>query len=192
MAAVESGFFLEDMFEPSDDARTPSTLPVALDVFSRGRAESTFSLTMSGLRRPQLNTAILLAIGAFVGILVLGLAIRAVSTRSVVEVAAAAPPARAPIAMSRVAPASAPAATAVKAAAGSGVPTVDIASLPQSPVGTVSLAAVASSHRLFVDGVVAANGTVVVSCGQHFVKVGSKGRSQSVDVPCGTDVVVGQ
>jgi hypothetical protein len=70
-------------------------------------------------------------------------------------------------------------------------PTFDVTSLPQAPVGTVSLAAAASSHRLYVDGVVAPSGSAVVKCGKHLVKVGSKGRAQMLDVACGGETIVG-
>ncbi len=45
----------------------------------------------------------------------------------------------------------------------------------------------ASGHRIFVDGRVVSEGTdpFRVSCGTHSVRIGSAGRLQSVDVPCG-------
>jgi serine/threonine-protein kinase len=46
----------------------------------------------------------------------------------------------------------------------------------------------ASGHRIFVDGKVVSEGTdpVRVSCGAHSVRIGSAGRLQTVDVPCGS------
>jgi hypothetical protein len=73
-----------------------------------------------------------------------------------------------------------------------GVPTVDVSSLPVAPVGTLSLSPNAAGHRLYVDGAMVAKGSAVVSCGKHLVKVGSRGRPMNVDVPCGADVVVGR
>ena len=70
------------------------------------------------------------------------------------------------------------------------VPAVSVQSLPRIDVGTVSLAAVASGHRLFVDGRLAENGSMVVQCGAHVVQVGSKGTKRYVDVPCGKEVVL--
>lgn len=70
-------------------------------------------------------------------------------------------------------------------------PTYDVTSLPQAPVGMVSVAASASAHRLFVDGAVVPSGSLVVKCGKHLVKVGSKGRTQVVDVACGNETIVG-
>jgi len=70
------------------------------------------------------------------------------------------------------------------------VPTVSVQSLPQVGVGTVSLAAVAASHRLFVDGRVAEGGSAVVKCGPHLVQVGSRGVRRMVDIPCGQEVVL--
>jgi hypothetical protein len=63
-------------------------------------------------------------------------------------------------------------------------------SLPQVEVGTISLAAVASSHRLFVDGHLAADGSAVVTCGAHTVRVGSRGATRHILVPCGQEVIV--
>jgi hypothetical protein len=57
-------------------------------------------------------------------------------------------------------------------------------------VGTISLAAAASMHRLFVDGKVAPSGSQVVKCGVHVVQVGSRGIRRYVTVPCGEEVVV--
>ena len=70
------------------------------------------------------------------------------------------------------------------------VPTVSVQSLPQVGVGTVSLAAVAASHRLFVDGRVAEGGSAVVKCGPHLVQVGSRGVRRTVEIPCGQEVVL--
>jgi|HubBroStandDraft_1064217.scaffolds.fasta_scaffold04778_8 hypothetical protein len=47
-------------------------------------------------------------------------------------------------------------------------------------------------HRLFVDGLVVGETPtpVLVSCGAHTIKVGSAGREQLIDVPCGGRVTV--
>jgi hypothetical protein len=45
---------------------------------------------------------------------------------------------------------------------------------------------------LIVDGVVAPSGSVVVRCGKHLVRVGSKGRRQVVNVACGGETIVAQ
>jgi len=199
---------------PIPASSKPSTIaPVAFDVEPprwprlRARAESTFSLeTLTSGKRRRLDVAIAVAIGAFVGIFVLGFALRSVSAKPVVRVGAlppstpAAPTAtgRAPIGIAR-APVGSPAPVTPAAASVSGAgktgstgtPTFDVASLPQAPVGTVSLATTASQHRLFVDGVVAPRGSAVVTCGKHVVRVGSHGHAQVVDVSCGGDVIVG-
>jgi hypothetical protein len=70
------------------------------------------------------------------------------------------------------------------------VPAVAVQNLPRVAAGTISLAAVAASHRLFVDGKIAPTGSTVVSCGSHVVQVGSRGARRRVDVPCGQEVVV--
>jgi hypothetical protein len=70
------------------------------------------------------------------------------------------------------------------------IPSVSVQSLPRVKVGTISLAAAASSHRLFVDGRVVTSGSAVVKCGVHLVQVGSRGVKRYVSVPCGEEVVV--
>ena len=50
----------------------------------------------------------------------------------------------------------------------------------------------AESHRIYVDGRIAGTTPplVVVPCGRHTVKIGSQGREQSVQVPCGGSIDV--
>jgi serine/threonine protein kinase len=50
------------------------------------------------------------------------------------------------------------------------------------------------NHRVFVDGFVRGAGgdSIRVRCGRHTVRLGSAGRTQSVDVPCGGQVMVGR
>ena len=49
-----------------------------------------------------------------------------------------------------------------------------------------------TGHRLFVDGLVVGQtpAQVLVTCGTHVIKVGSAGREQSLDVPCGATLTV--
>jgi len=58
--------------------------------------------------------------------------------------------------------------------------------------GNVKTPRVAQGRRIFVDGTVqgVAPATVVVACGKHIIKVGSNGTPRTVDVPCGSDVMV--
>jgi serine/threonine protein kinase len=53
--------------------------------------------------------------------------------------------------------------------------------------GTINLPAAAAGHRVFVDGHVVSDGaaSVDVACGHHTVRIGSHGKTQSIDVPCG-------
>jgi hypothetical protein len=46
----------------------------------------------------------------------------------------------------------------------------------------------AAGHRIFVDGRTVSEGTdpVRVPCGPHAVRIGSAGRLQQIDVPCGS------
>jgi len=70
------------------------------------------------------------------------------------------------------------------------IPAMSVQSLPVAEVGTISLAAVAASHRLFVDGKLADGASAVVSCGKHLVQVGSRGARHYVNVPCGQEIVL--
>jgi len=70
------------------------------------------------------------------------------------------------------------------------IPATSIQNLPRVETGTISLAAVAASHRLFIDGKVAEGGTAVVSCGTHAVQVGSQGVRRYVTVPCGQEIIL--
>ncbi len=165
----------------------PSSIaPVAMDSFVRSHSDSTFSLedTPYGLRMPRMGLAIAGGLGAMIGIFVLVFALGSAGAKPVVQMGAHALPSK-PVA------AAAPQSKAPSDGARSAVPTVDVSSLPRAPVGTLSLAANAAGHRLFVDGTLVSHGSAVVSCGKHLVKIGSKGRMETVDVPCGADVVVG-
>jgi hypothetical protein len=61
-----------------------------------------------------------------------------------------------------------------------------------SPTQGIVKTPLSRGHRLFVDGrVVGETPTpVLVSCGAHTIKVGSAGREQLIDVPCGGGVTV--
>jgi hypothetical protein len=72
----------------------------------------------------------------------------------------------------------------------SDIPTMSAQALPRVESGTISLAAVAASHRLFVDGKVVESGSQVVSCGTHLAQVGSRGVRRYVNVPCGQEIVL--
>jgi hypothetical protein len=214
-APIQAPYFAEPIeAAPATPVSKISTIaPVAFDLEAprwppprpRMRAESTFSLeTLSGGKRRRLDVAIAVAIGAFVGIFVLGFALRSVSAKPVVRAfpAAAAQPVatgRAPIGIARTPVTAAaqvtqtpvPVPVTASTDSKSSTPTLDVTSLPLAPVGTVSLAGAASGHRLFVDGVVASRGTALVTCGKHVVRVGSHGHAQVVDVTCGSEVLVG-
>jgi hypothetical protein len=169
-----------------------SVAPVAMDEdFSHSRADSTFMLgdTPYGLRMPRMGYAIAGGLGAMIGIFVLVFALGSAGAKPVVQMGQHAAPGKAATAAAGAAAAVAHASRGE--ASSSTVPTIDVASLPQAAVGTVSLAKSVTGHRLFVDGVVASAGSAIVSCGKHLVKVGSKGRKQEVDVACGSEVAVG-
>jgi hypothetical protein len=172
------------------ETRAPSSIaPVAIDAFSRSHADSTFLLEDSnyGLKLPRMGLAVAAGLGAIVGVFVLVLALGSAGAKPVVQMGAHSAPATL-----QVKPAAPPQVKVAGAEAHSAVPTVDVSSLPRAPIGTVSLATAASGHRLFIDGSLVKTGSAIVSCGKHLVKVGSKGRTESVDVPCGSEVVVGR
>lgn len=58
--------------------------------------------------------------------------------------------------------------------------------------GRLDLPKLANGHRVWVDGKLVGEppAPLVVSCGHRVVKVGSAGREQDIDVPCGASVAV--
>ena len=56
--------------------------------------------------------------------------------------------------------------------------------------GRIVFPAWAKEHRVYVDRHVAGDGSkpLEIACGRHAVRIGSHGKTQSVDVPCGGDV----
>jgi hypothetical protein len=109
------------------------------------------------------------------------------SHASVARAAAAAP---AVVAVAAKPVAAAQSWATAEAPAAATVPATTVQSLPRVEAGTISLAAVAASHRLFIDGRVAEGGTKVVTCGRHLVQVGSRGARHYVNVTCGQELVV--
>jgi serine/threonine-protein kinase len=59
-------------------------------------------------------------------------------------------------------------------------------------VGELQMPASADGHRIFVDGRTVSEGTapVRVHCGPHEVRIGSAGRLQNVNVPCGSTLAL--
>lgn len=88
------------------------------------------------------------------------------------------------------APIASAAPTTSAAPAESATPTV--ASVPEG-MGALKTAGTVPGRRIFVDGQVVGQTptTVNVKCGQRTVKLGSSGKGQSVDVPCGGEITVG-
>ena len=66
------------------------------------------------------------------------------------------------------------------------------ASAPPSKTGLLKMPASTSANRVWIDGKLVGNGgnDREVACGRHTVKIGSRGREQIVDVPCGGDVAL--
>ena len=66
-------------------------------------------------------------------------------------------------------------------------PPAPAAPAPSASSGELVTPALADSHRVFVDGrVLGVSGDRIrVPCGPHVVQIGSRGRPQSLVVPCG-------
>jgi hypothetical protein len=59
--------------------------------------------------------------------------------------------------------------------------------------GIVELPRAAYGHRVFVDGKLVGDAmttSLTLACGRHVVKIGSAGRDQEIDVPCGGRVPI--
>lgn len=67
---------------------------------------------------------------------------------------------------------------------------LSVQNLRPASVGVVRLPERARGHRVFVDGRVQGHGaaSLTLDCGEHTVRIGSGGRVEAVDVPCGGDV----
>ena len=63
---------------------------------------------------------------------------------------------------------------------------------PADDTGTLDTPPAMWNHRIFIDGVARGVGgdSIRVHCGKHAIKLGSAGRVQSVDVPCGGTLFV--
>jgi hypothetical protein len=87
-----------------------------------------------------------------------------------------------------------PSPPSVSASAPSSAPTPSSAPAPLVPGPSQGVLKTRwnTGHRFFVDGVVVGEtpAQVLVTCGEHVVKVGSGGREQTIDVACGTTTTV--
>lgn len=103
-----------------------------------------------------------------------------------------APSASAPASVSAPAPASAPASASGPASA-SAVPSAAGPSDLPPGTGRVRTAGAVPGRRIFVDGRVLGQTpeTVIVKCGVHTIRLASVGTSQRIDVPCGSEITVG-
>ena len=68
----------------------------------------------------------------------------------------------------------------------SGMPSVDIASLPVASTGRILGA---RGRRLVVDGAVVSGDAAIVQCGKRAIKVGKR-KARMIDVPCGGEVTI--
>lgn len=67
-----------------------------------------------------------------------------------------------------------------------------VAPTPKGTTGILKMPASTASNRLWFDGKLIGNGGSdrEVPCGRHVVKIGSRGRDQRVEIPCGGDVAI--
>lgn len=67
------------------------------------------------------------------------------------------------------------------------------AAAPPPSSGTLVTSPESAGHRVYVDGKLIGDAPqrIELSCGEHAVRVGSKGSLQKVSVPCGEEIVVG-
>jgi hypothetical protein len=170
------------------ERRTPTSMaPVAMEVYAESRAETAFFApnddepSLSWLPRRRVGWVAATVAAAAMGILVAGLTAHS-SDGSGVAVAA-----QPPVTAKRAPAPTKPAHTDAPANGASGVPVIAVDSLPRAPVGTVTGS---SEHRLYIDGYLMRSYSAVVRCGRHTVKVGHEGVPQSVDVPCGAEILV--
>jgi hypothetical protein len=164
---------------PVEEARkgriTPSIVPVAID-FAHGAADSPFAYDPNPARR-KLRPRLAIAAVAVAGLFAVGIALRPKIAKFIAPTAALGATVREPLAVARVAvsppetaaPPPAPPQNEATSSHRAGVASIDVANLPQASVGTVTLAAAAAEHRLFVDGVVRPRGEAGVGCGKHRV-----------------------
>jgi serine/threonine-protein kinase len=103
-------------------------------------------------------------------------------------------PAPAPASASPLASAAATAASAAAAASAPAASTATVAPAGDLPPGTgrVKTAGAVPGRRIFVDEKTVGQtpDAVVVKCGSRTIKLGSTGSTQTVDVPCGSEITV--
>jgi hypothetical protein len=75
-----------------------------------------------------------------------------------------------------------------------GLPSAGTGPTPASPaapvVGTLHIDRPAVPGRVWVDGKKLTATSAVLSCGQHQIRLGARGRAHPIDVPCGGDLHV--
>jgi serine/threonine protein kinase len=116
------------------------------------------------------------------------------SPASVTQVA----PTPAPTTAATAAPTPTPTPTPTQTPSPSPTPTASATASAPAPedipgnMGQIQPPASAAGHRIFFDGRVVGEGAtpIRVPCGMHSVRIGSAGRLQYVDVPCGQSIAV--
>jgi hypothetical protein len=185
MASID--LVLEEQVQVEPSYAAASFAPVIVEEASSRIEPATFLIPVLDARRRKAGLAWAIGLGLLAGAAIVGIGLRSAESKDSAQLLA--PRAQERASVVATAP---PLREAAGVNPGSPAPTLDVTNLPRAPVGTVSLAASASSHRLIVDGVVVPSGSAVVTCGKHLVKIGSRGRRQIVDVACGGETVVGQ
>lgn len=173
-----------EIFDPSRPRRPPESIaPVGCD---QGPAVAS---------RRQLG-GVVIGIVAAASLLIAVAALRQASRAVDLRVAAAAPVAApAPVALATQAPAAAetdrPVSSPLPSTPATGTSSDrGGAASDRLGTGTLRVDPQAEGHRVWVDGVVLTAQAAIVRCGEHRVKVGSLGRTRTIDVPCGGDITV--
>ena len=180
----------------------PTSMDVTLPPLPRllpMRADASLELAseMVALPRRRLGgmvAAVMVCAGAILGAAMVRLAWPAdanatatATVRAPTPVAAAVVATATSAAAALPAPAPSPVAPRAKLAPNQDVPLVDVSSLPRAPLGTI---VTTSRGALIVDGAYVAGRSVVVKCGKHTARVGWRGRTKTVEVPCSGEVSV--
>ncbi len=181
------------MSDHSDDATNPPPAPSSVDALVTSVEPPPIASRVRFVVLTSLVAAGVVAIGGSV-LWSARAGIRSAVTRGAAHTAAAVPPpvtATPPAPPPAVAPPGAPPAQPPPGAApraASPAPSIDV----PAGMGRVKTEGSTSGRRIFVDRrtVGQTPETVVVECGVRRIRIGSAGKTMSVDVPCGGEIEV--
>lgn len=168
-------------------ASNSSIAPVGLDLTpQRAVADEEVNPTMEirlPVRRRRLGGIVIAAIAGCALILV------AAGIARVGHASSEPPVAAPPVAATTFATVLAPSSPAVSPPTTAAAPTPASTSRESASTGTVRLDRAGLAGRVWLDGKKLSSTSALVSCGTHQIKVG-RGRTRSIDVPCGAEIAV--